>query len=614
LNDVAVALVVVDSRNQLDPLAGVQHWIRALKQAEKVRGTAVSKTCNILVANREDVGPLGVSDARLTAFVKEHGFGGYVRTSAREGWGIEELRKAIRDAINWDLLPAGSSTEEFSSIKHFLLQEKQEGHLLSAVDELYMRYLNKNRLNDSSLRPNFETCIRLLESRDLIHRLSFGNFLLLQPELLDIYAAAIVNAAKTEPEGLGCISEDAVRTVSFRMPSHDRLKNSDVERLLVIATTEELLQHEIALREGGLLIFPTQLTREKPDRSQPVETEMVYQFDGPILNIYATLVVRLSHSSVFEREDMWMNCVEFSVHGGLGRCGLFLKYIQEGRAELTLFFAPDTTIQSRYHFDDYVRTHLSRWALPDSLIRRRVFRCPNEQCKEELSASQISRRRQLGHTSLRCPVCETEVSILEWQERIRSIQGTSLIPVIDNAADQQRDKNTADTVLLGKRAVGQFDVFLCHNSKDKDAVKRIGRQLQAKGLLPWLDEWELAPGVSWQPELEKVMDRIGSAAVFVGPNGIGPWQEEEVQAFLRKFTNSGRPVIPVLLPKPTAQRGSRRVKGSSRGQVRHAPQLVPGDLPKLPILLESRTWVDFTRKEPDPLDRLIWGITGTKPK
>ena len=34
--------------------------------------------------------------------------------------------------------------------------------------------------------------------------------------------------------------------------------------------------------------------------------------------------------------------------------------------------------------------------------------------------------------------------------------------------------------------------------------------------------------------------------------------------------------------------------------------------PKLPLFLREMTWVDFRKNEPDPLQQLIWGITGKK--
>jgi hypothetical protein len=32
-----------------------------------------------------------------------------------------------------------------------------------------------------------------------------------------------------------------------------------------------------------------------------------------------------------------------------------------------------------------------------------------------------------------------------------------------------------------------FDVFLCHNSEDKSAVREIAQQLVREGIKPWLD-------------------------------------------------------------------------------------------------------------------------------
>jgi formylglycine-generating enzyme required for sulfatase activity len=135
----------------------------------------------------------------------------------------------------------------------------------------------------------------------------------------------------------------------------------------------------------------------------------------------------------------------------------------------------------------------------------------------------------------------------------------------------------------------QFDVFLCHNSKDKPEVKQIGEQLIKQSIKPWLDEWEFRPGFPWQRTLETQIENIKAAAVFVGSSGLGPWQELEIDAFLREFVKRECPVIPVLLPT--------------------AP-----DKPKLPVFLSGHMWVDFRQPQPEPMTQLIWGITGQKPQ
>lgn len=133
-----------------------------------------------------------------------------------------------------------------------------------------------------------------------------------------------------------------------------------------------------------------------------------------------------------------------------------------------------------------------------------------------------------------------------------------------------------------------FDVFLSHNSKDKPAVRQIAEALRDRGLRVWLDEWELIPGRRWIPALEKAIQAAKTAAVMVGENGFGPWEQPEYEGALSQFVDRGLPVIPVLLPG--------------------APEK-----PKLPLFLTGFTWVNLRDGiTKTGLDRLVWGITGEK--
>ena len=62
----------------------------------------------------------------------------------------------------------------------------------------------------------------------------------------------------------------------------------------------------------------------------------------------------------------------------------------------------------------------------------------------------------------------------------------------------------------------------------------------------WLDEDEITPGTSWQDAIGQQIKSIKSAAIFVGKSGIGPWQNEEIQAFLGQFMERKCPVIPTI--------------------------------------------------------------------
>jgi WD40 repeat protein len=588
LNEVAVALVVFDARSETDPFAGVYHWDRALRQAQRVQGSAALPLKKILVQARVDRGGVSVSPERIQALIDECEFDAYFETSAKEGWHISEVREAICKAIDWNVLPKISSTLLFQSIKSFLIEEKKSGHLLSTVDDLYSAFLRSKDapLEQENLYAQFETCIGRVEAADLIKRLSFGKLVLLQPELLDTYASALINAVRDEPDGLGSIEEESVRKGTFRMPADERLTNKEHEELLLIAMIEDLLRRELALREGAFLVFPSQSTRENPDLPNPEGKAVIFEFEGPVLNIYATLAVRLAQSSLFKRKDLWKNAITYTASIGGGICGMFLHNIGEGRGELTLFFdqAKQASEETRFYFEEFIQTHLQRRAIPETLKRRRIFSCSG--CGMVITDQMIRLSADRGFNWLDCPICKTHITLLDREERVAATPSPR-VQEMDRAADKQRDREAAKSTVLGKEATMDFDVFLCHKGIDKPVVKKIGEQLKVEGLLPWLDEWELRPGLPWQRALEQQIEHIKSAAVFVGKDGLGPWQQMELEAFLREFVDRGCPVIPVLLD--------------------YAP-----DKPQLPVFLRGMEWVDFRKSDPEPLERLIWGITGTR--
>lgn len=134
----------------------------------------------------------------------------------------------------------------------------------------------------------------------------------------------------------------------------------------------------------------------------------------------------------------------------------------------------------------------------------------------------------------------------------------------------------------------EFDVFLSYNRQDKPQVRRLAEKLQFRGIRVWLDEWEIAPGSSWQQELEKAISKTKAAAVLVGSSGIGPWQNEEMRAAITAFVERRCPVIPVLLPD--------------------APTRVA-----LPLFLRQFNWVDLRNGiTAHGIDRMLWGITGVR--
>jgi tetratricopeptide (TPR) repeat protein len=129
-----------------------------------------------------------------------------------------------------------------------------------------------------------------------------------------------------------------------------------------------------------------------------------------------------------------------------------------------------------------------------------------------------------------------------------------------------------------------FDVFLCHNSLDKPAIRAIALQLEQQGISCWLDEEQLTAGTYWLDTQERDMGQVGAVAVFIGQNGIGKWQRLEITIFLQQFVEHQLPIIPVFLPD------------------------APPDT-ALSLFLKLFTWVDFRCTDPEPMSALAQGIT-----
>jgi GTPase SAR1 family protein/nucleotide-binding universal stress UspA family protein len=603
LEGAALALILFDAKSETAPLAGVQHWARAVRHAHpEVAGGLTT----FLVAARTDRGGINVSDQRIQQLMADFGLDAYFKTSAMDGTNVDLLRSRLLKAIDWARIPEVTSTALFAAVKQFVMSQKSSGSLLTPIDELCQTFQREvpegqqlligeqpadpagngsPEMSASRLISVFEGCVARLESADLVKRLKFGDYVLLQPELLDTYAGAIVNAAREEPDGLGCILETKVVNLDFPLPSTDRAIEEQQERLLVCATLEELLRHELVLREpteddGDQLVFPSAYRRDLPPSETPKGDGVVFRFEGPVENVYATLIVRLARTNRFRRVDSWQSAARFAADDG--ECTVAVMYAGEGKAELWIGYdrVPDPL---RKQFERFVHVHLDRHATPGSVTRERQYSCPHD--GTAFTSEQVQRVLDLGRVEIRCPVCENTVAL---RDDYQLANGSDLLTAaMDASADAGREIAAAAAVVRGKEAAAEFDVFLCHNWEDKPAVRELAQRLRERGLRPWLDERELRPGDPWQPALEDVIAGIPAAAVIIGAR-MGPWQKQELTAFLRQRSKRRCAVIPVLLP------GARHQD--------------------LSVFLDGFTWVNLAATEPDPIDQLVWGITGEPPK
>ena len=95
-----------------------------------------------------------------------------------------------------------------------------------------------------------------------------------------------------------------------------------------------------------------------------------------------------------------------------------------------------------------------------------------------------------------------------------------------------------------------YDVFVSYSRADWRHAADIDSVLRSKGLKPFFDRRNLAPGLPWVRALEQAIGASKAAIVLIGPRGLGNTQQYERElAFVRQTHDPAFPIVPVLLPK-----------------------------------------------------------------
>nr|WP_321353137.1 metallophosphoesterase [uncultured Methanoregula sp.] len=402
LDDTDLALLLFDCSDSNDPFHGVPYWAKALKKQ------APHHAKKYLVSARCDVSPVTVNRREINHVLADFGLDDYFKTSAKTGEGVDFLFQRMLKDIPWDKIPRTSTPKLFQIVREFLLELKAAGKTIISMDEILLAA--RDRFTERlAIQEELDTVIQLLQSRGLVHRLNPKpslNIVLLKPELINQYGSSIIQAALNHPLDIGAVPERDVLTGNVPFSGFNRLPQSE-EVLVLESTAELLIKHDLCFREMGYLVFPSQIkiTRLPPTNAHP-RTEVAYRFSGSIETIYASLVVRLSYTNYFHREDQWKYAVEFSIKGD--RLGFSMQQITEGTGELEIYFHPNISENDRVLFIRFITDHLYNKGV-DIHEQIRLY-CPK--CsKEVINHDAIEIRVQYGYLDIPCQYCGTAILI-----------------------------------------------------------------------------------------------------------------------------------------------------------------------------------------------------------
>ncbi|MEH1858851.1 MAG: DUF4365 domain-containing protein, partial [Nostoc sp.] len=434
--------VLVFNPQQDNPFEGLGQWDSDLEKASR---RAFKK---LLVAGRCDRGGLMVSKKGIEEFQKERGFATYLETSAQTGAGCNDLLQAIIENIDWDSIPWTATTQTFKTLKEEIIKLRDEDKVLLRMAELKQQ-LEFRLPNQSFTIEELRAVVGLLAGPGLVWKLEFGDFVLLQPERINAYASALVRKVREHPEEIGCILERDILDANLDFQDMKRLPPDD-EAIVLRAMHQTLVNYGICLREeteqGTQLVLPSFFKRERPDLEDHPAPIVSYRFKGGIEEIYATLVVRLHHTSAFDNDRLWKFAADFKTPTGQ-QIGFKLTKKREGSAELMVYCNPKIPIDTKVTFIRYVHEHLFQKGT--DVHRDRHYVCLDCSTPVE-NFKAVQRRLEEGRKDIPCIYCEKRVPLWdlieekfaspEFQEQVRKLEAQSQAGI---------DNQSRELILMG---------------------------------------------------------------------------------------------------------------------------------------------------------------------
>ncbi|MDX2000568.1 MAG: TIR domain-containing protein [Thermoanaerobaculia bacterium] len=457
LDETALALLLINPQKD-DPFAEAGDWLKALDTASDHDG-AQRKAARLAVFSQVDVGEPKLGKAKLDRFCQEHGFADWLITSAKNGRNCSDaenggqpsqLKQLIADSIPWDKLPWTATPRLLAELKSALLAMRDTSDIrLLRFAELAQRLeqaLPGERFGESDVR----TAVSLLANHGLARPLKFGDLVLLQPELLNGYAGAIIRAARAHKDEIGCMLEVDIYDPKFDFTGVERLKHRPDEELLLRAMVQTFLDRSLCIAEetplGRQLVFPSQYRREK-DLPRDPDVFVSYTFSGEWQTVWTTLVVRLWYSQEFEHRELWRNAAEFASPKNY-TLGLKIENRQgEGTATISLYFDHEVPDDLRVLFIEYAHRHLAKYACEVKRDRRYV--CPD--CgKPVKDLDAVRRRREANKDFITCQECDERVPFIDFIERrLQSDPVARKILAMDETATRELDAQALEQILFG---------------------------------------------------------------------------------------------------------------------------------------------------------------------
>lgn len=455
MDETSLAVFVFDPQSR-NPLAGLAEWDRMMSRAAR------RPFVKLLVAGRCDRGGTMISRELIDQFCRDHQFGPFIETSAQTGEGCNDLAEAIVGHIDWDAIPYTVSPDAFRRLKEAIVsikdriyaKPKRKGKIdpapvLVCSDDLARMVSGEWKDEAAFTDDEFRAVVGLLHGPGVVWRLEFGDLVLLQPERINAYAAALVRKVRKHTDEMGIIPEAEVLDGVLEYADMARLPEEE-ESIILRAMHLMVVDRGLCIRQRDAdgrhtLIFPSLYKRERPERPHHPLILMTFRFEGHLDEIYATLVVRLHSTESFSYKQLWLDAADFESPIGHEIVLKMTRY--EGQGEITVFADGNVSDDSRLMFVKYVHEHLK--SKDPDCIAIRHYTC--EECKNPFGdQATIERARKDQRKHVYCGCCGKKIVLDDAiQRRFGGEEAARRAREMQAQAQAVLDNESKELVLVG---------------------------------------------------------------------------------------------------------------------------------------------------------------------
>jgi GTPase SAR1 family protein len=428
LDDLDLALILLDPSIQQEPLKSVKYWVDELSKNRK------TPCRTILVGVKSDRGFLATKRNEITAFCQKHAItGGYIETSAFNGNGLENLLARIKEEITLHNITAKVRMDAFERVKEYIGQlttdrkqeeEQSDTPLLLTTRELCKQLEAFYPQWSISEQEMMATIVNLANLGHImvVRDLSNQEQILLRPNLLISLAASFLAKARENPNGLGVIEEDFLRAERYNFL--ELAGSKEIDCAFLLETVRAMyFRHKFCYWEYNeskpLIVFPALIKDSKPSAIVQHTIEYAsYVVTGEIENVHAALVVWLGNNDYLGNKYQWQDEAQYEFKNK-EICGFRTFQMHKDSAEITLYCGVEVPEHRRSIFQGFVEDALYDHKLSGHKFSWRGYpleSCPRCSCRQ--LRSEVIKRITEGKEFIFCIDCGKRINLPRKEETV----------------------------------------------------------------------------------------------------------------------------------------------------------------------------------------------------